>query len=116
MTELIGDIVIQCIGGTPLAPGAPIPTANITVSLATGVTSRLIPTGANPSNTSEALLLIDEPNTDLRPGSPSGAGPASGFVVCGTAAVGASATGCVQSVSTGVGAALGQSCTGPAAT
>src|SRR5207249_4947884 len=37
-------------------------------------------------------------------------------VVCGTAAVGASATGCVQSVSTGVGAALGQSCTGPAAT
>jgi len=57
-TELLGDIVIACSGGTVLAPGTPVPTANFTVTLAnTYVTSRQLNNGL-----SEALLLIDEPN------------------------------------------------------
>src|SRR5262245_60505298 len=63
MTELIGDVVLTCTGGSPLAPGSTVPTANITVSLGTNVTSRLVGTGTatSPAGTSEALLLIDEP-------------------------------------------------------
>jgi hypothetical protein len=102
MTELIGDIVIQCTGGAALAVGATIPTANITVSLATNVTSRLLGGSGSatvPSNTSEALLLIDEPNTALAGGL--GPGPAAPFSVCANSAVGASAGGCAQTVAAG---------------
>src|SRR5207245_9180443 len=56
-SELLSDIVITCTGGQALPAGAVIPTANITVSLATNVTSRIV---AHP-NISEAALLIDEP-------------------------------------------------------
>src|SRR5437773_2256887 len=97
MTELLGDIVIQCTGGNPLVPGSAIPTANITVSLTTGVTSRLIPTGTNPTNTSEALLLIDEPNTNLA--GAQGVGPTASFTVCSNATLGAAPGGCAQVVS-----------------
>ena len=66
-TEESGDIVITCTSGVTLAPGANIPLVNITVYYTTTVTSRLLPTTSPvPSNqTSEALLLIDEPNTNL---------------------------------------------------
>jgi hypothetical protein len=60
MTELAGDIVLRCTGGTPLNPGTAIPTANITVSLNTNVTSRII-SSSGTTGLSEALLLIDEP-------------------------------------------------------
>jgi len=72
MTELVGDILITCTGGTPVAAGTPVGTANIVVNLTVPVTSRIL------SNTgSEALLLIDEPGTTL-------AGPGAGLnqVVC----------------------------------
>jgi hypothetical protein len=104
MTELLGDIVIECNGGAPLAVGAPIQTVNITVSLATNVTSRLVSasgTTAIPSNTSEALLLIDEPNTSANGNS--GAGPQAAFNVCPNSALGASAGGCAQTVVAGTG-------------
>jgi hypothetical protein len=58
LSELVGDIIIQCTGGAPVPAGAVVPTTNITVSLPTNVTSRLLGPG---SNVSEALLLIDEP-------------------------------------------------------
>jgi len=72
ITEQIGDIVISCTGGQiyPNIGGAgatsattnPIaPAVNITVSLTSQVTSRLL----NSSAVSEALLLIDEPNSGL---------------------------------------------------
>src|SRR5437660_551157 len=65
MTELIGDIVLVCTGGVPLASGASIPTVSLTVSLGTNVTSRLLGanTATSPSNASEALLLLDEPGS-----------------------------------------------------
>jgi hypothetical protein len=65
--ELLGDIVIQCTGGTAPNIGQPVPTANITVALNnTLVTSRILD---STTRLSEALLLIDEP------GAGAGVGP-----------------------------------------
>src|SRR5579871_3693512 len=81
LTELIGDIVLTCTGGADLTQGSPIPTANITVSLGTQVTSRLLNgaaftvNGGQPQFVSEALLLIDEPGSGLA-ANPAGTGPA----------------------------------------
>jgi uncharacterized protein (TIGR03437 family) len=61
MTELIGDIVIRCTGGTPTPAGQIIPTADFKVSLNTTVTSRLL-----DSNFSEAMLLIDNPSNPIK--------------------------------------------------
>ena len=94
MTELIGDIVITCTGGSALPAGSVIPTANITVSLGTSVTSRLL--GNNgATNSSEALLLIDEPGAPL-PAPVAGFGPAAPQSLCSTAAFGAGAGGCIE--------------------
>lgn len=69
LTELIGDIVLTCTGGAAVPSGATIPTANITVSLGTNVTSRILSTGSlngGPTlNISDALLLIDEPGSGI---------------------------------------------------
>ena len=106
-TELTGDIVLICSGGTALASGTatPIPTANITVFLNTTVTSRLLPTTAAP-NASEALLLIDEPGAAL-----TGYGPSVPQTPCNTPQVGAGPGGCVeyigQSTVEGSGATVG---------
>src|ERR1035437_2226040 len=62
-TEQTGDIIINCVGGQPLAAGVNIPLVNITVFYNTTVTSRLLPIAAS-NQTSEALLIIDEPNTN----------------------------------------------------
>jgi hypothetical protein len=56
LTELVGDIVLNCTGGTPVQAGATIPQANITIFLNTQVTSRLL-----NGNQAEAILTIDEP-------------------------------------------------------
>jgi len=55
-TELIGDIILACTGGTPTASGQPIPVTNVTLTLNTNFTNRLIGGGY-----SDALLTIDEP-------------------------------------------------------
>jgi len=58
LTELMGDIVLQCNGGITNA----VMTVNVAVFLAnTNITSRIL----NSSNGSEAVLLIDEPNSGL---------------------------------------------------
>jgi hypothetical protein len=61
VTELMGDIVIQCTGGQPTAAGSPVPQFNISILLSVNVTSRLFGT----ANLSEALLTIDEPGTTV---------------------------------------------------
>jgi hypothetical protein len=58
ITELIGDIVLNCTGGVPTAAGTPIPTANVTVFLNEAVTSRITQTS---TSLVDALLLVDEP-------------------------------------------------------
>jgi len=92
MTELIGDIVLVCTGGPQLGAGASIPTANITVSLAPNVTSRILST--TPVNATEALLLIDEPGSGLQ-----GYGPTVPQTACTSAAAGAGLGGCGEIVS-----------------
>lgn len=56
LTELVGDLVLNCNGGTPTANAAPVPQANVQIFLNTNVTSRL-----TSGSWSEALLMIDEP-------------------------------------------------------
>lgn len=56
IAELVGDVVLNCTGGTPTPVGAIVPQVNIQVFLNTNITSRLV---SDPL--SEALILIDEP-------------------------------------------------------
>jgi len=115
---LIGDIVLNCSGGVTPILGSVLPTANVTVSLGANVTSRLLsyaqvtPSAVTAANTSEALLLIDEPGSGLTMGAygavaggPSGPvanfGPAAAQTLCGASgtpysAVGAGPGGCVE--------------------
>jgi len=71
-TELAGDILLNCTGGSPIAFGAQIPQANITVFLNTQVTSRILT--VNSTTASEALLMIDEPGSTTVSGYGSGLG------------------------------------------
>jgi hypothetical protein len=57
ITELLGDLILDCTGGTPTTTGSSIPLQNIQISINTNITSRIVGTG----NLSEALLMIDEP-------------------------------------------------------
>jgi uncharacterized protein (TIGR03437 family) len=57
ITELVGDLLLQCTGGTPTPAGQTVPLATFKLSFNANVTSRVL--GTNGS--SEALLLIDEP-------------------------------------------------------
>jgi hypothetical protein len=61
ITELVGDIVLTCNGGTPIPAGQLVPQVNVVVNLSTPFTSSRLENGG-----SEALLLIDEP---AKPGS-----------------------------------------------
>lgn len=57
ITELVGDLILNCTGGTPTPTGQPIPLSNVQIFLNTNVTSRLY----NTAGLSEAILTIDEP-------------------------------------------------------
>lgn len=59
LSELVGDIVLNCSGGTPTPLGQPVPPVNINIQLNTAVTSRGLP--GLPSGHVEALLFIDDP-------------------------------------------------------
>lgn len=57
LTELTGDILLTCTGGTPTPANSPVSKTNVQIFLNTNITSRLI----SGSSFSEALLMIDEP-------------------------------------------------------
>jgi len=57
ITELVGDLLLQCQGGNPTPRGQLVPTTNIRLSLNTNITSRLL----GGSGFIDALLLIDDP-------------------------------------------------------
>ncbi len=81
LTELLGDLVLNCNGGTPTQATTPIPLTNVQISINTNVTSRIVST----PNISEALLLIDEPfpATGVIPvGHTAGAGQTVGQLGC----------------------------------
>ena len=56
ISELVGDIILNCTGGIPTPLNQTVPQVNITVALNTNITSRLV---SDPF--SEALILIDDP-------------------------------------------------------
>jgi len=56
ITELTGDLLLTCQGGTATPVGTIVPTANIQIFLNTAITSRLL---SGPND--EALLLVDDP-------------------------------------------------------
>jgi uncharacterized protein (TIGR03437 family) len=58
VAELMGDIVINCQGGTPTAAGQAIPQITWQIFVNTDITSHLVSTSPDLS---EALLLIDDP-------------------------------------------------------
>lgn len=62
ITDLTGDIVLNCTGGTPTPVGSPIPQTNVQVFLNTSVTSRLL-----SGSVLESILMIDEPGTTSNP-------------------------------------------------
>jgi hypothetical protein len=68
-TELVGDVLLACTGGTPTAAGQPVPQINIQIFLSQNVTSKITAvTGSSSTGSSvflEALLIIDEPNSTL---------------------------------------------------
>lgn len=70
-TELVGDVLLACTGGTPTAAGIPVPQINIQIFLSQNVTSKITGvTGSSSTGSSvflEALLIIDEPNSSLHP-------------------------------------------------
>ncbi|MBM3766377.1 MAG: hypothetical protein FJW32_13395 [Acidobacteria bacterium] len=68
LSELAGDVVITCRGGTPVTSGA-FPTINLNMFFNTGVTSRvLVPASPGGPGLTEAVLIIDTPAAaDQRP-------------------------------------------------
>jgi hypothetical protein len=57
VTELVGDIVLNCTGGVQTPVGQPVPLANIRIALSTPITSRIFDGGP----IGEPMLIIDEP-------------------------------------------------------
>jgi hypothetical protein len=96
LTELVGDFIVTCTGGTSTAYGAAIPTVNIQIFISgTSITSRLMGSSTTLPQWSEALLLLDEPV----PGAQYGCiGAATTTTACYT-------PGGVQALGTGSGAA-----------
>lgn len=59
ISELVGDILITCTGGTPITSGT-LPTINLAMFLSTSVTSRVLVASTPPLI--ETLLFIDDPS------------------------------------------------------
>jgi len=98
LTEQTGDVVISCTGGAAPTLGTILPQVNISVTLTSNITSRLL---SDPIT--EALLFIDDP----QPGAQSPCAPASGSTVCpglmaGAGGTAVDSTGNVRNVFQGV--------------
>jgi len=65
-TELVGDITLNCTGGVPTPAGQVVQPVNVTVTINTYLTSRLLSGGT----WTEALLIIDEPHSASNPTRP----------------------------------------------
>jgi hypothetical protein len=106
VAELLGDLVLNCTGGSFTPAGTVIPPSNIQISLNanTNVTSRL--TGGAGSPDTEAVLSIDEPFPSAPPQTPfpSTATPAvSGAATTQLGCVANGADACLRVVSSGWG-------------
>lgn len=68
--ELMGDIIIDCTGGTPTAVGVAVQGTNIAVNLDTFVSSKVTAVVNGNIEFLESLMIIDEPNTLANPARP----------------------------------------------
>jgi hypothetical protein len=64
-TETGGDLTLYCTGGTPTVAGSTVPLVNFTLFLNTNATSKV--THHSTTDWSEALVMVDEPNTPTAP-------------------------------------------------
>src|SRR5690349_17928980 len=69
-TEFIGDIVLDCTGGTPTPPGQQINQVNIAVNLDTRMSSKVTAVSSDRVQFLEALLVVDEPASFGNPAFP----------------------------------------------
>jgi hypothetical protein len=70
VAELVGDIIVTCNGGNPVASNRALPQLNIQLfsQPSINITSRILTGGGNLIEFTEALLFIDEPTpADQRP-------------------------------------------------
>jgi len=65
--ELMGDIIIDCTGGTPTPAGVAVQGTNIAVNLDTFMSSKVTAVVNGNIEFLESLLIIDEPNTLQNP-------------------------------------------------
>jgi hypothetical protein len=65
-TELVGDLTLNCTGGVNTPAGQVVQPVDVTISISTNLTSRLLSGGL----WSEALLIIDEPHSATNPTRP----------------------------------------------
>ena len=113
ITELMGDILITCTGGPATPAGVQIPQANITLSLNTNITSRLLGGAGLAGRTFiDALLIIDEATPGVQnppasvtavPANPSGFGNITQSAPCFSDTSGASSSPANCNVINGTG-------------
>ncbi len=100
-TELLGDILITCTGGSILTGGTTIPTTDLIVNVKPPilpVTSRVIGSTADSPAVSEALLIIDDAGSNLTTGATGGYGPQAPQSLCATAQQQSTNSACAASV------------------
>lgn len=68
--ELVGDLVLDCTGGTPTPPNQQVPQVNIAVNLDTFVSSKITKVVGTNTEFLESLVIIDEPNSPANPATP----------------------------------------------
>jgi len=64
--ELMGDLVLDCTNGIPTPPNQTVPAVNIVVNLDTNISGRITAV-VNSVQFLEALLIVDEPATQINP-------------------------------------------------
>jgi len=101
IAELVGDLILNCTGGTFTPAGQNIPQSSVTISLNTNITSRTY-----AGNLSEAILTIDEPFPSLsETPTPASAGAATGSATNQLGCQAINSSNCaIVSVGGGVGA------------
>lgn len=100
ITELVGDLILNCTGGTFTPAGQNIPQSNVTIFLNTNITSRTYANGL-----SEAILTVDEPFPAAGSQVPLTAGPSTGAPLTQLACAAINSANCaILSLGAGVGA------------
>ena len=102
IAELVGDLILNCTGGTFTPAGLPIPQSNVQIFLNTNITSRTY-----AGNLSEAILTIDEPFPSAGEiPTPASAAPSTGAPLVQTGCQAINSANCaIISLGAGVGAA-----------